>query len=82
MEGFYPDLVEATPRNMLEPLVNPVTIRAYVDANHAVNLVNSSYRSGLIIYVKNSLLICYTKRQNTVESSSFVSDVVAIRVAT
>ena len=79
---FYPDAFEALPANMPEPLGNAVLIRAYVDANHAGNLANRRSHSGIIVYVNNAPIIWYSKRQNTVESSSFGSELVALRIAT
>ena len=79
---FYPDAFEAMPRDMLEPLGNPVLVRAWVDANHAGNLANRRSHSGILIYVNNALILAFSKRQNTVESSSFGSELVALRVAT
>lgn len=35
-----------------------------------------------MIYVNNALIVSYSKRQNTVESSSFGSELVALRIAT
>ena len=67
---FYPDASEVMPRDLLEPLVKPVIVRVYVDANHAGNLVNRRSHSGILIYVSNAVIICYSKRQNIVESSS------------
>ena len=61
---------------------NPVIIRAWVDANHAGNLANRRSHSGILIYVNNALIMSYSKRQNTVESSSFGSELVALRIAT
>ena len=70
---FYPDACESMPRNMLEPLGREVNIRVWVDANHAGNVANRRSHSGILIYVNNALIISYSRRQNTVESSSFGS---------
>ena len=35
-----------------------------------------------MIYVNNALILSFSKRKNTVESSSFGSELVALRVAT
>ena len=59
---FYPDAFEVMPMNMLEPLGNPVLIRAWVDANHAGNLVNMISHSGILIYVNNALVLSFSKR--------------------
>ena len=70
------------PRNILEPLGNHVLVRAWVDANHAGNQANMISHSGILIYVNNALVLSFNKRQNTVESSSFRSELVALRIAT
>ena len=81
-EDFYPDAREALPGKRIEPLGNPVRLRCYVDANHAGNMANRRSHSGVIIYINNAPIIWYSKRQNTVESSSFGSEYVALRIAT
>ena len=62
--------------------MEPVTVRVYVDANHAGNLTNRRSRSGILIYVNNVLIKFYIKIQNIVESSSFGLEFVALRIAT
>ena len=79
---FYPDACEDMPRNMPDALGKSVLIRVYVDANHAGNLANRRSHSGIIIYVNNAPIMWFSKRQNTVESSSFGSELVALRIAT
>ena len=44
-------------------------------------MTNRRYHSGILIYVNNELINVYSKRQNTVESSSFGSEFVALRIA-
>ena len=70
------------PSNMLEPLGKPMHVRVWVDANHAGNLANRRSYSGILLYVNNALIMNYSKRQNTVESLSFGSELVALRIAT
>ena len=79
---FYPDAAEDNTRKNLEPLGEPVTVRVYVDANHAGNLSNRRSHSGILIYVNNSLINFYSNRHNTFESSSFGSEFVVLRIAT
>ena len=69
-----------TPRHMPEAIGKYVVIKAYVDTNHAGNMANTRSHSGIIIYVNNAPIICYSKRQNTVEASSFGSEFVALRI--
>ena len=70
------------PRHMPEALGKYVVIKAYVDANHAGNMSNRRSHSGIIIYVNNSPIIWYSKKQNTVEASSFGLEFFAIGIVT
>jgi hypothetical protein len=80
-EEFYGNVCEELPRNMPEPRGNAVDITCFVDANHAGNLVTRRSHTGVLIFVQNAPIIWYSKKQNTVESSSFGSEFVALRVA-
>ena len=44
-------------RHMSEALGNYVSFKAYVDANHAGNMANTSLHAGIIIFVNNSPVI-------------------------
>jgi hypothetical protein len=65
---------------MPEPLGNPVNIFAFVDTNHAGNVVTRRSHTGIIIFVQNSPILWLSRRQNTVETSTFGSEFVAMRV--
>ena len=54
---FYPDAQEMTPKNIIKSLDKYVLIKAYVDANHAVNMENRRLNYVIIIYVNNSPII-------------------------
>jgi hypothetical protein len=66
---------------MPTPLGKPVCISCFVDANHAGNVITRRSHTGILIYVQNAPIIWFSKRQNTVESSSFGSEFVALRIA-
>ncbi|GFH48949.1 hypothetical protein CTEN210_05425 [Chaetoceros tenuissimus] len=78
---FYPDAEEQMPRRMPTPHGAAVLTRAYVDANHAGNLANRRSHTGILIYMNNSPVLWYSKRQNTVETSSFGIEFVALCIA-
>jgi hypothetical protein len=78
---FYGDVNEEEPIDMPTPLGLPVEVSCFVDANHAGNLVTRRSHTGLIIFVQNAPIIWYSKKQNTVDSSTFGSELVALRVA-
>ena len=56
-------------------------IACYVDANHAGNIVTRRSHTGIVIFVNSAFLIWWSKHQNTVETSTFRSDYVALRIA-
>ena len=53
----------------------------FVDADHASNVVTRRSHSGVMLFAQNALIRSYSKRQNTVESSTFSSELVAMRIA-
>jgi hypothetical protein len=78
---YYPDAEEAQPLNAPEPKGHPVTIHAYVDADHAGDLKNRRSHSGILIYVNNAPVIWLSKKQKTIESSTHGAELVATRMA-
>jgi hypothetical protein len=79
---FYGDVEEAIPPNAPKPLGKPFELRCYVDADHAGDKLMRRSRTGIIILLNNAPIVWYTKKQNTVETSSFGSKFVALKVAT
>jgi hypothetical protein len=57
---------------------NPVSMSAFVDANHAGNVITRCLHSGMFIFVQNALIIWFSKRQNMVEAATFGSNCVAL----
>ena len=78
---FYGDVEELMPAGAPEPRGRSVHIACFVDSDHAGNKVTRRSHTGIIIFVQNSPIIWYSKKQNTVESSSFGSEFVAMRTA-
>jgi hypothetical protein len=59
----------------------PVKITIYVDADHAHDQVTRRSVTGYILFINNTPIKWYCKRQNTVESSTYGSELVALRIA-
>lgn len=78
---FYGDVVEEDPPHMPRPLGNPVTISCFVDSDHAGNKVTRRSHSGIFILLNNAPVVVFSKRQNTCESSTYGSELVAMRIA-
>jgi hypothetical protein len=71
---------EDIPADMPAPRGRSVIITMFVDANHAGNVVTRRSHSGILIFVQNAPILFYSKRQNSVETSTFGSEFVALRV--
>jgi hypothetical protein len=80
-KDFYGDVVEEDPPNMPEPLGNPVTMSCFVDSDHAGNKVTRRSHTGIFILLNNTPVVAFSKRQNTCESSTYGSELVAMRIA-
>ena len=66
---------------MPKPCGHSVQINCFVDADHAGDVVSRRSHTGIIIFVNRAPIIWYSKRQNTVETSTFGSEFIALRIA-
>ena len=82
MKELYPDAAEQLPHNIPEARGVSVDINVFVDADHAGNKVTRRSHTGIIIMVNMAPVMWYSKRQNTVETSTFGSEFIALRIAT
>jgi Reverse transcriptase (RNA-dependent DNA polymerase) len=78
---FYPGAAEAEPRNAPELRGKSVTMTCYVHADHAGCHATRRSQSGVQIYINKAPILWYSKRQNTVEMSTFGSEYIAARIA-
>jgi hypothetical protein len=70
---------EELPRNMPEPRGQGFKIRAKVDADHASDTVTRRSRTGFLVFLNCALIHWLSKKQSSVESSSFGSEFVAMK---
>ena len=82
MRDIYYEAEDPEPHGMPQPLGKSVNINCFVDSDHAGNKVTRRSHTGIMIYINMSPIIWYSKRQNTVESSTFGAELVAMRIAT
>ena len=77
----YRDAKEQLPPDYLipEPLGRSVSTTAYCDAFHAANKITRRSHTGFIIFINCSPIIWFSKRQNTVEASTFSSEFIAMK---
>jgi hypothetical protein len=79
---FYSDASEEIPKD-LPPEKGPrVRMTVYVDADHAHDLVTRRSITGNLVMLNNRPIRWVSKRQKTVETSTYGSELVASRVAT
>jgi len=81
MRDLYPDAEEDIPPNAPTPLGRSVQINLFVDADHAGDMVTRRSRTGIIIFVNMAPVTWISQKQATVESSTFGSEFVAMRIA-
>jgi hypothetical protein len=79
---FYGDVKEAIPTNAPEPRGKEVCMTCFVDADNAGDQMTRRSRSGILIYLNRSPIQCYSKKQNMIETFTFGSEFVALKIAT
>ena len=77
---YYRDAEEIMPFDMPQARGRLVMILAYVDALHGTNKVTRKSHTGYIIFVNRAPILWYSKRQQTVETSAFSSEMIAMKV--
>ena len=77
----YPDIPDDMPDDVPEALAGYARITVYVDASHACDLITRRSVTGILLIVNLTPAKWYSKRQNTVETSTYGSELVAARIA-
>lgn len=77
---FYPEARDELPPDMPEPRGKAVQITMFVDASHAANVVTRQSRTGVLIFVNRAPILWFSKKQTTIETSSFGSEFQALKV--
>ena len=67
---------------MIEPKDKSTRLTVYVDADHAHDLVTRRSVTGIIAMINNTPIRWVCKREKTVESSTYGSELVAAQIAT
>jgi hypothetical protein len=78
---FYRDAEEAIPGNMPKPRGNIMSTHCFVDANHAGDKETRRSQTGILLFCNRAPIIWYSKRQNSVEASTFGSEITAMKNA-
>ena len=78
---FYRDAKEPVPGDMPAPRGQMVSTQCFVDSDHAVNTVMRCSQTGLLLFVNKAPVTWFSKRQNTVKTSTFGSEFIAMKTA-
>ena len=78
---MYPDAIEDVPDSMPIPKGKEAKITIFVDADHARDKITRRSITGVLVFINNTPVKWYCKRQKTVETSTYGSELVAARIA-
>ena len=78
---FYQDAKERLPSDMPPPRGRLVSTHCFVDSDHAGDKVTGTSQTGILMFLNHEPIIWYSKRQNTVETSTFGSKFIAMKTA-
>ena len=79
---FYKDVKEQIPKDVPEPLGEAVEMMAYIDSDHAGDKVTRRSRTGVLIFLNRAPILWYSKKQSSIETSSFGSEFSAMKTGT
>jgi hypothetical protein len=68
---FMPGQPTLYPPNAPKPLGKGVTLRLFVDSNHAGDKVSRHSRTGFVIFLNHGMIDWLLKKQSTIEASVF-----------
>ena len=80
-EEQYPGAHEELPSNMPKPKGKPANLVIYADADHAHDQLTRRSVTGILLFINSTPIKWYSKRQNTVETSTYGAELVALRIA-
>ena len=81
-QTVYGDKPEALPPNMPETRGKGFIVSAYVDSDHAGDTVTRRSRTGFFVYCNCALVYWMSKKQTSIETSSFGSEFCAMKLCT
>ena len=78
---FYPGAEEALPTIMPKERGHGLVTSCFVDADHAGCKATRRSHTGVFVFANKAPILWYSKRQNTVETSTFGSEYCAMKTA-
>ena len=81
MREDYPDAAEMVDTDLPPPLVGEIAITAFVDSDHAHDKVTRRSMTGILILLGRTPVYYHSKRQGSVETSTYSAEFMAMRTA-
>ena len=78
---FYQVDKELIPGDMPKPRGKALQTTGFVDSDHAGDQVTRRSRTGVLVFCGRALIIFYSKKQGSIETSSFGSELSAMKTA-
>ncbi|CAJ1959256.1 unnamed protein product [Cylindrotheca closterium] len=78
-QAYYRDAKEEMPHNAPKPRGQSVGSTTWVDASHGANKKTRKSHTGYVIFRNRAPILWHSKRQNTVEASTFGSEFIALK---
>ena len=82
MYSVYGNVREEIPKDIPTPLGEPVLLTTFVDANLYHDFITGRAVTGILHILNGTPIDFYSKRQDTVQTSTYGSEFVAARIAT
>ena len=76
------ELVEDVPKDLPKPCGKEFVMRMLVNSDHAGNHVTRRSRTRFLVYLNSALIYWTSKKQTTIETSSFGSEFMALKTGT
>jgi len=78
---FHKDVKEQVPHDAPERRGQAVEPTAFVDSDHAGDTVTRRSRTGIFLFIQNAPIVWFSKKQTSIETSSFGSEFSAMKTA-
>ena len=76
---IYRDAEETLPHRMPIPRGRSLIMSAFVDASHVANKKTRRSHTGYVVFLNRAPIVWYSKRQQTVETSTFSAEFIAFK---
>ena len=76
------EFIDDAPKDLPKPFEKELVIRMMVDSDHAGDHITRRRRSKFLVYLNSALIYWTSKKQTTIETSSFGSEFMALKTGT